>query len=175
MFVNARRRAVLREQGFRRLFPHARNAGDIVGGVPHQRFEFDDLRGFDPRFFFEIFRGEHFEIADALFREVNFGGVVHELEGIPVARDDGGGDFFLLRHRADDVVRLQPLLFENIDLHCGEHFFQKGDLRAQIVRHRLSRALVFGVHLMAERGSVHVERHREMGGRDVLDRLEKHI
>ena len=114
-------------------------------------FFFDDLRG--------IFHGLG---AAHLGGGQQDGDVVpHQLQGVPVpggdiavvVRPDGG------RERAEDVIRLVPLLFHDDVTEFGQEILEDRHLLGQFLRHAFATGLVLVVHLVAERRAFEVKRN----------------
>ena len=102
---------------------NARNAGNFVRLIAHQRLFIDDLQGLQPHFVFEILFGEFQNIAHALAGVANVRLFVNELIRITIARLDIAVHIELFRQRTDDVVRFVALELTNADTHESKHLF----------------------------------------------------
>ena len=71
------------DEGQRGLFPDARHAGDVVGGVPHQAFHINELPGLHA-VFFKDGGGVHHQ-RFLVGGQQHGGGVAHQLQAVPVA------------------------------------------------------------------------------------------
>ena len=69
---------------------HACNAGDIVGGIPHQSFEIDEFFGFKAVFLPEFFRGVEGGVCLTGLgdHQLDADIFLHQLQAVPVAGDD---------------------------------------------------------------------------------------
>ena len=153
---------VFADEGKGALFPNARHAGDVIGGVAHQRLDLDELLRLDAVFFPDGGGGHRF-VDGALrggFGQNYADAVGDELQGVPVAgaKQHGVAVFLPLPGQAaQDIVRLVALGFQNGVAQKPQHFLYQGHLLAQLLRHSLAGALVRLVHFVAEGGRVQVE------------------
>ena len=153
---------VFADEGKGALFPDARHAGDVIGGVAHQRLDLDELLRLDAVFFPDGGGGHRF-VDGALrggFGQNYADAVGDELQGVPVAgtKQHGVAVFLPLPGQAaQDIVRLVALGFQNGVAQKPQHFLYQGHLLAQLLRHPLAGALVRLVHFVAEGGRVQVE------------------
>ena len=71
------------DEGQRGLFPDARHAGDVVGGVPHQAFHINELPGLHAVFFNDGGGVHHQRFL--VGGQQHGGGIAHQLQAVPVA------------------------------------------------------------------------------------------
>ena len=174
MRIYAVERLVLLQQCQGALGADPSHAGNIVGRITHQSLEFDDLSRGDPFFFVKIRLCQTFQVAYAALCHADAHVFIDQLVAVSVARIDQRFRFGeSVGDGSDQVVRFKSGFFKNTDVHGGEQIFEDGDLDDKIFRHRLSCCLVAGIHLMAECGSMYVERHNKVTGIFVFDDFEK--
>ena len=103
---------------------------------------------------------------------------IGKLEKISVSRNHRylqTGILCLLCHRTEDIIRLIAFLCKDRDLHGGKHFFDKGNLLMQLLRHRLSRSLILLKHIVAEGRSLKIEGNGQVGGLLLVHQLKKDV
>ena len=149
----------------RAFLADARHAGDVVGLVAHDGFDIHKLLGRhavmpDERRAVEV---DRLGIRRQQHRDV----VPNQLERVAVAGEDVG---VLARvccgvcQRADEVVRLKALLFDNGEAHGAQHLLGGGKLLEQFGRRRAATRLVVGVHLVAEGRRLQIKGDGGIGG-----------
>ncbi|MBA7576684.1 hypothetical protein ES708_18525 [subsurface metagenome] len=157
-----------------RLFTHAGDPGDVIRCIPREPQDIDHLVG------------PHAEttpdpldvIGDVLHRIHHQDIVRHELHQVLVA---GGDDhphprrLVPLRQGADDIVRLDPLLFDDLDGKPADDIPDGGDLGAKVVGHRAAVRLVLIVRLVPEGGTLRVKRDGDVLRRPVAAQLHEHV
>ena len=160
MTVNAVQIAVRLQQSERALRPDSPYARDIIGRIAHERFQLHDLPRLDPLVFQKvIFRQAH-QIAHAPLGKTHGHVIADELIGIAVSRiDERFHAAESLGERADQIVRLVPLFFDDTDFHGAEQIFEYRHLHDEFFGHRFARSLIVRIHFMAERRRVKIERH----------------
>jgi hypothetical protein len=106
----------------------------------------------------------------------------HELHQVLVGGDDRDPPARVARaagQRRDDVVGLEPLLFEAGDVEGARRVAGERDLRAQVLGHLVAVGLVEVVEVVAEGVGALVEHHRDMGrpvrGAVPLEELPEHV
>ena len=100
-----------------------------------------------------------------------------ELEGIAVASDEQGFHAHLLAlagERAQYVVGLEALTFDDAQAHAHKQVADDGILLAQFLGHGLAVGLVAVVEVGAEGALAHVEGHRRRRGRFLVQHAQKH-
>ena len=115
------------------LFPDPRYTRDIVGGISHQRLQFDDLRRRHLINSFYVFGMIVLNLRHTLpgLRHPDHDPVRGDLQKIPVSGHDHRikpPGFALLRRGAQKVVRLIALLHQKRNLHGRQQLLQHGDL-----------------------------------------------
>ncbi len=151
----------------RPFFTDSRNARNIVGGIPHQRFQFNDLRRSHLIYGFYICRMIILDLRDALpgLRHPDQDPVRGDLQKIPVSRHNNRIQPFCLalsRHRPKQVIRLIALLHQKRNSHGGNQFLQNGNLLPKFIRHPFSRPFIGLIHLMPERRRTQVKCHHQI-------------
>ncbi len=170
---NVFERAVFVEKLFCSLFANARYTGDVVRRIAAKCLVVYKL--FDGKSVFEqSFLVVHFDVAYALLCPKNLRRGAYELKTVSVARDDNALVVKTLGQRAENVVALVAFFAHDFDTHRGYEVFERLDLLAQLLVHRLSCRLVFLVHFVAERRTVQVESRRYMCGILLFDYLQKY-
>ncbi len=161
----------------RGLLADARDARQVVGRVAAQRREVRVLLRGEAVLLHDLLRGEPGELGDALGR-VEHGGVLgDELEGVPVAGDDQhveAGRLRLRRQRRDHVVGLEAVDREPRHVHRVEQLADQLDLPLELVGGLGAVRLVLGELRRAPRLAGDVERHREVRGGLVAQRVRQH-
>ena len=153
--VQLRQGVILLHQRHGGLFPHAGDAGDVVGGVAHEGLQVDHVDG-----------GEAILLPEGLLRHVLGGGLAHagghqlhlgmggdELETVLIAGDDDAVPAGCLAAAADGADEIVGLVAGEIvlgNVHGGEHLLQIRQLHGQLLRHPLALGLVAFIRLMAE-------------------------
>ena len=159
-------RAVAPDQAQSSLFPDALDAGDVVGGIPHQRLQVDHVDGGKAVLLPKGLRG-HVPgggLAHAGGHQLDLGVVGDELEGVLVPGHQHAvppGRLALPGESAQQVVRLPSGQLVAGDVHGVQHLFEHRHLLGQLLRHGVAGGLVGLVGLVAEGGSVDVEGHAQ--------------
>ena len=169
--------AVLGEQLDGGFFADARNAGNVVAGIPHEALQVRNLLRGDAEVLQHLFRGVQDDLRDAALGVEHAGLLRHQLQGIPVPGDEQGGDagfFAAPGHGAQDVIRLEGGAGELLHAHVGKAFANQGELGAQFRGHGLPGALVLRVLGVAERRPFHIEGHGQVVRMMVGYDLEQH-
>ena len=153
--VDAVQAAEFLHQCQRRLFADARHAGDVVGRVAHQAFDLDQLGRGHAVFFADGSLVHRQRLA--VGGQQHGGGVVHQLQAVPVAGGQqgrataglvGGGQ------RAQNVVGLPAGLAHLGKAQIGQQGLQHRHLLGQFGRHPLAGGLVTVVGVVAEGGGL---------------------
>ena len=155
VLVNARQAAKFLHKRKRRLFADARHAGDVVGTVAHQAFDFDQLGRGHAVFFADgiLVHRQRFAVGG----QKHGGGFVHQLQTVPVAGGQQGGAALRLvggGQRAQDIVGLPARLADLGKTQVGQQLFQHRHLLGQFLRHAVAGGLVAVVGVMAEGGGL---------------------
>ena len=124
-----------------------RHPRDIVGGIPHEGFQVDELfrleAVFLPEFFLVEQRGRGLPRLGNHQLDVDI--FVDQLEGIPVAGDDHalpvlpGADF---AHGTDDIVGFPALTLVDGNVHRPQDVLHNGHLLRQFLGHGMTGGLV---------------------------------
>ena len=147
MGINPVQAAKFSQQLLGGLGANTRHPRDIVGGIPHEGFQVDELfrlkAVFLPEFFLVEQRGRGLpRLGD---HQLDMDIFVDQLEGIPVAGDDHalpvlpGADF---AHGADDVIGFPALAFVNGNVHRPQDVLHNGHLLRQFLGHGMTGGLV---------------------------------
>ena len=171
---------VLRDDPLRRLRTEARHARDVIGGVPHQGLQVDELERRHVPLLHHIVRIVVIDRRHALrrLRKTDLDLLVRELQEVTVTRDDRHLHALLLaalRDGTEQVIRLVAALHEERNVHRPKHLLHQRDLLVQLRRHRLPRPLIGVKHLMAKGRLVHIEGHRQMIRLLLIQHLQKDI
>ena len=155
VLVNACQAAEFLHKRQRRLFADARHAGDVVGTVAHQAFDFDQLGRGHAVFFADgiLVHRQRFAVGG----QQHGGGFVHQLQTVPVAGGQQGGAALRLiggGQRAQDIVSLPARLADLGKTQVGQQLFQHRHLLGQFLRHAVAGGLVAVVGVMAEGGGL---------------------
>gem|GEM_PF-3946174 len=141
---------------FRAALLHARH---VVHLVAHQREIIADLVGAHAEFFLNAFNIQRFTAHRVHQRYA----LVHQLRHVLIA----GGHHHVptrfaghISQSADNVVRFHLRNHQHRPAHQAHQIRQGFRLRAQIVRHRRTRRLIVGKHLVAEILTLRVKHHR---------------
>ena len=180
MRVNIVQGAEAHHQLLRRLRPYLRHAGDIVGGISHERLEIHELLRRHLPLPYHILRIVILGLRPSplRFRDPDLNMLPGDLQKVPVAgnqRHLHAVLFRTFRQGSQDIIRLKPRLLHGADPHGGEHLLHHGHLLSQLLRHGLSRPLIFRVQLMPEGGRVHVKGHGKIARSLLLQDLEQDV
>ena len=164
MGVNPVQTAEFRQQLLCGLGADAGHARNIVGGIPHEGFQVDELFRFEtvflPEFFFVKQRRRGLPRLGDHQLDVDIS--VDQLQGIPVAGDDDTLPVLLranLAHGADDVISLPALTLIDGNIHRPQNVLHNGHLLRQFLGHGMAGSLVAIVFQVPEGGAVEVEGH----------------
>ena len=174
VFHHAVERAVQGQPFQRRLRAALVHAGHVVDGVADQGQVIDDAVRRHAELgehagFVELFVthrvDEHDLVVDQLRQVLVAGGNdgVHAL---------GGG---LHGQGADHVVGFHAFDHQDRPAEVAHRFVDRGDLLAQVFRHRCAGRLVLGVHVVAEGFTLGVEYAGDVGGRVVGAQAAQHV
>ena len=162
------------------LFPHPRHPRDIIRSVSHERLHVNKFRGSHSVSFLHIRGIVIRHLGSALLCPGNPD--LHMLRGklqcIPVSGNDGHLHPLFLAGSGNgpqQVVRLQPGLLHDLDLHSLQHFLDHRNLLPQFFRHGLSRPFVVRVHLMPKGWRVDVKGDRQIFRFFLVQDLEQDI
>ena len=162
LFIEGLDAAVLLDQVHGRLFPHAGNTGDIVGGIPHEGLQVDHMDGV-----------KSVLLPECLLRHILGGGLPHaggdqlhlglvrdELQGVLVSRHHHAlpaGGFALAGDGSDEIVRLPALQLVAGDIQGIQHLLEHRHLHSQFLRHGLAGGFVGLICRVAEGGGMNVK------------------
>ena len=148
------------------FFPHALDAGDVVGGIPHKGLQVDHMDGIKPVALPESLRGHVLGggLSHAGGDQLHLGMIGNQLEAVLVAGDQHALPACRLAFPGDGsqkIVGLPARQFIPGDVQGVQHLLQHRDLHPQFLRHGLPGGLVGRVRRVAEGGGVYVESHAE--------------
>ncbi len=155
----------------------AGDAGQVVGGLPHQRGELGVAVG---RHAVPLLDGggrHPLHLRDAAHRVDHGGAVVDQLEGVAVAAADQHLEVAVHRlrgQRADDVVGLEAGLLDERHAQRLEHLLDQGDLAGELLGRLGAVGLVVGELLAAEGLPRDVEGDGEVGRLLVAQHVDEH-
>ena len=155
MGISVFRSAVFQKELGGGFLPYAWKAGNVVGRIPHQRFQFYDLwRGkLISRFHIFgviIFNGS---LSSLCLGDPDTGMVCGQLKQVPVTGKDGHIHFLGLAFSgqgSQNIICLIAFPGYNIHAHSRQHVFHDRHLLSQFPGHRLSGPFICVIHLMAE-------------------------
>ncbi len=164
VFVYARERAEGLNQREGRLFAHARNARNVVGGVAHQAFHINQLARRNAVFFPHgglVHHGSN-TFAHRRARQQYARARPRKLQAVAVARGQHAG--IAARGRgggqcAENVVRFVSLARDHPVAKIAQQFLQNRQLRGQLLGHALALRLIARIHFVAEGGRAQIERN----------------
>ena len=167
-------------QLLRRLRSYLRHAGDIIGGIAHERLEIHELLRRHLPLPYHILRIIILCLRPAAFCfwDPDLNMLPGDLQKIPVAGNQGHLHAVLFRtlcQGSQDIVRLQPRLLHGTDPHCGKHLFHHGHLLPQFLRHGFPRSLILRIQFMPEGRRVHVKGHGKIARFFLLQDLEQDV
>ena len=131
----------------------AGHAGDVVGSIAHQALDVDELRRLDAVFLADG-GGVHGK-GLLVGGQQNGGGIVHQLQTVPVAGGQQGGAARSLAgggQRAQNIVGLPAGLADLHKAQVGQKFLQHRHLLGQLLGHAVAGGLVAVVGVVAEGG-----------------------
>ena len=148
------------DKGERRLFPDAFDTGNVVGGIPHQALDLNELGRLDAVFLADgiLVHGEGFLVGS----QKNGCGAVHQLQAVPVAGCQQCSAACLFTgsgESAQDVVCFPAGLADLNKPQVGQQFFQYRHLLGQFLGHAVAGGLVSVVGSMAEGGGFFIPRN----------------
>ena len=156
---------------FRAALLHARH---VVHLVAHQREIIADLVGAHAEFFFHAFNVQRF----ATHRIHQRHALVYQLSHVLIA----GGHHHVptrfashLSQSTDNVVRFHLRNHQYRPAHQAHQIRQGFRLRAQIVRHRRTRRLIVGKHLVAEIFALRIKHHRAIVVHIIRPQTAQHV
>ena len=178
--IDAVEGAELLDEGEGGLFADARDAGDIVRGIAHQRLDLDHLPGGDAVLLPDCRLVDDLgaRLAAAGKGETHRYPAADELEAVAVP---GGDDAFVprrataLTQRAEDVIGFVPFKRKNRIAHQGQQLLERLNLLRQFLGHPLAAGLIAVEHLMAEGGGAQVKGKGHRIGGVFLDQLQKDV
>ncbi len=162
--VNFVQRAVGPQEFGGGLLADAFYAGDVIGRVAHQRFVIDQFPGGKTPLQLERRRIVIGGFGERAARQADGDFLAHQLQQIAIAAEDervGSGFRHLAGERAEHVVGLESLGFENGDAERAHHVPDPVDLRPQVVGHLGARGFIRGEEIVAE-GFAGVEGDRQV-------------
>ena len=156
------------------LLADARHAGNVVRRIAHQALHVDELGRGDAVFCLDGggVHGDGFLVGGQQHR----GGVVHQLQAVPVAGGEQRGTALGLAgggQSAENVIGLPARLAHLHKTQVGQQFLQHRHLLGQFLRHAVAGGLVAVVGLVAEGGGALIpgDGHRIglVGGKQVQE------
>ena len=170
--------AVLLDEVHGGLLPDAGDAGDVVGGVPHQGLEVDHVDGVKAVLVPEGLRGHVLGggLAHPGGDQLHFGMVRDELQGVLVSRHHHAvpvPGLAFAGDGADEVVGLPALQLVAGDAQGVQDLLHHRDLDPELLRHRLAGGLVAHLRLVAEGGGMEVKGDAEGVGLLLLPQAEE--
>ncbi len=153
---------ILRDQIDCCLRTDLRHARNIVRRIPLQRL---DLNEFGRCYMQRLQNITRIIILDRRLpffrlRNTDLNMFIRNLQKVTVAgnqRDFHSQLLRLFRERPENIIRLKAGLLGDPDSHGFQDFLDKRNLTAQLLRHRMSRAFVLRVYLMAESRRMHIK------------------
>ena len=157
--------------------PDAGDAGQVVGGLPHQRGELGVARRRHAVLGLDGLGRHPGQVGDPAHGVEHGGPLAHELERVAVTGQDQ--HVHVVGDRAgdqgrDDVVGLEAVLLEVRDVEGVEHLLDQRQLALELRRRGGAVGLVVGVLLQPERLPRHVEGDREVGRLLVAQHVDQH-
>ena len=180
VLVHACERAVLPHKLERRFLPHARDAGDVVARIAHERLEIDHAGRIEAVFLPEALGRvvDGLGLPHARFDVEHAHMFSHELQSVLIAGDNNALPALLradAAHGAEKIVRLPAGELAPLNAERVEHVLQNRHLRGEIVRHGLARRLIRLAVLVAERRLAAVEHDAERVRGLVVEQLLQDI
>ena len=166
MLVDPVQGAEFQQQVRSRFRSHSGYAGDIVGGIPHQGFQIDDVNGVEAVLrteFFRVIEGGR-GLAGLGNNQLHVHMVIDELQTVPVAGDHHAVPVLLRAdpaHGSNHVVGLPTLTFVNGNIHGRQDLLHHRHLHDQFLRHGVPGGLVAVILQVPEGGGVHVKGHAD--------------
>ncbi len=161
----------------RRLVPHARDAGDVVGRIPFERHVLEVLRRRDAVSLLDGRLIHEGDVGDPSTVEQDPEPGTDELEEVAVGRDDRRLDPLLGRpdgERADRVVGLVIGHQEHPDPEGLHDLLDQPQLGSEVLRRLPASRLVLRVHRQSGGRLAHVEGHGDQVGSLLREELDEH-
>ena len=159
------------------LLADARDARQVVAGVADHPAEIGHLRGRHPVALLHLRRVVARGVGDTASRGEHAHVVIHQLQGVAIAREDGHAGALLgrpARQGADDIIGLEAL---DLHVHRAEGLHERPEvrrLRAEGVGCLATAGLVLRIRLVAERGPRRVPRDDHPRRLLLVDHLDGH-
>ena len=147
--------AEMLDQGQGSLFTDALHPGDVVGRIPHQALDVDQLPGLQTVLGLDGGLVHHpgLTVAPAGGGQQHGGVIAHQLQVVPVTGGQIAGFLALVAgggQSAQDVVGLPALGGHQLVAQKGQQLLEQGHLGGQLLGHTVAVGLVAVVHLVAE-------------------------
>ena len=178
VFVDSLQRAVFPQQGGGAFFAHPRDAGDVVGGVAHQRLEIGLLPRAQAGVALRQFRLVIHPPVLNTGRQIDPYPRGNQLESVAVAGEDHRINARRLRlagKGADNIVRFPPVQLKNGNAESDHKLFHPVELGAQFRRRRGALRLVIRELPVPESGRRSVESDGAIGRAPFLQSPQEHI
>ena len=137
------------------LFTNLSNSWNIIGLITHEGFEVDELRRGNTHFLHEVVRCEGLKLSHTLFRNLNHGIDISQLNQVLVPRDNSNlivltGIFSHLSQGTDNVVCLVLSQIIIGDTTCSQHLTDIRELLTEFLWSLGTTSLIVRKHLCTE-------------------------
>ena len=150
-----------------RLWPHLRNARNVVRGISLKCLYLNKLRGSYLQRLQNILCIVILDDRLALFRlrDPDLNVFICNLKKIPISGDKSdlhAACLCLLRNRPENIICLQPGPLADGNPHGLQHLLHQRDLLPQLIRHGMPRSFIICKSLMTEGRRMNIKRNRQI-------------
>ena len=179
MIINVANGAVFSNQVTGTLLPNACHTGNIIGAIPHQCFDINELQRCHTVFLFDFLLVIHgcLGLSELCSCQAHRDIAANQLQAVPIS---GGKNTAIarlptgFRQGSQNIVGFVSLtLYQGIS-QISQQFLQDGHLLRQLRRHSFSSCLVAVVYLMAESRRFQIKCNRHTIRRFFLHYLIHH-
>ena len=155
------------------LFTNLSDPRNIIGLIPHEGLEVNELRWGNTHFLHEIFRGEGLKLCHTLFRNLNHGIDISQLNQVLIPRDNRNlviltRIFSHLSQGTDNVVCLVLSQVIIGDATCSQHLTDIRELLTEFLWRLGTTSLIVRKHLGTEGCFPRIKGYQDMSRLDTL-------
>ena len=161
------------------LFTNLSDPRNIIGLIPHEGLEVNELRWGNTHFLHEIFRGEGLKLCHTLFRNLNHGIDISQLNQVLIPRDNRNlviltRIFSHFSQGTDNVVCLVLSQIVVGDATCSQHLTDIRELLTEFLWSLSTTSLVVRKHLGTEGCFASIKGYQDMSRLNTLKQVVQH-